>query len=300
MKKLLLIIALVLLACGIVFAQDNSARAGRAGGSDFVPGENGGDSGGSSVDVALPVGADWFATTAVPPAFFWSAGFLTDPADGFQVAGPARIDVTDDFCPGDQFEVFVDGISVGTTSAVPSGTCLEVGPQAAFDSPDYSSGSFDVGPGNHQIDIRVIVDPFGSGRGYIRAMGGGGTVVFKTPNYNGPTDLNVYLVQGQSGAPVDVRATDACLAGDVFLNLGIGLPGPNVQFDVTDGTAEGCACAPSGGWDAMFSLAGSSVAIVLQRYLSGTDVFPASSEMEISSPASIVVTQVRGSDACGF
>jgi hypothetical protein len=122
-------------------------------------------------DPPIVVDAGWSATTQAPPAFFWSG-----PPGVFNWEGPFTftslttviVRVTDDFCKGDQFRIYDLGVPIGDTSAVAIGTCTEVGPDAAFADPTYSSGSFPLGPGSHSIGIQVIVNPFGGGRGYIR------------------------------------------------------------------------------------------------------------------------------------
>jgi hypothetical protein len=114
---------------------------------------------------------DWFATTDTPPAFFWT-GLNQDNEEGpftYSRSYPTIIDITDDFLKGDQFEVFNFGNSIGLTSLVPVvGDAIEVGPNAAFADPTYSSGSFLVGPGSYSIVIQAIGQSFDAGRGYIR------------------------------------------------------------------------------------------------------------------------------------
>lgn len=125
-------------------------------------------------DPAIVVGAGWSATTAVPPAFFWSGTIPVYSYSGpftFTNTGLVRVDVTDDFLKGDQFNVYDNAVLVGTTSLVAvNATSLEVGPDAAFADPTYSSGSFILGPGSHSIDIEVIGASFTAGRGYIRVV----------------------------------------------------------------------------------------------------------------------------------
>ena len=124
----------------------------------------------------ITVDAGWFSTTDTPPAFFWPGG--TPPTDvdetfTFTTTGAACVSVTDDFLKGDQFEVFDDtgagAVLIGTTSSVTIGGGTEIGPDAAFVDPTFSSGSFAVGAGSHSITILAVVNPFaGGGRGYIR------------------------------------------------------------------------------------------------------------------------------------
>lgn len=124
-------------------------------------------------DPPLIVDADWFATSVTPPAFFWDSGVGALNNEGpftFNSASPVRLDVTDDFNPGDQFEVFDFGASIGMTTLVAQGSDVELGPEAAFNDPLRSSGSFFLAPGNHSITIAAIVNPFNGGRGYLRAL----------------------------------------------------------------------------------------------------------------------------------
>jgi len=121
----------------------------------------------------IAVDAGWSVTSAVPPAFFWSGGDGSFSGDVFTFSspGPTILRVTDDFCRGDRFRIFDNGVLVGDTSEVPieTGCSAAVGPDAAFANPDvHSSGSFNLGPGAHTIAIQAIVSPFGGGRGYIR------------------------------------------------------------------------------------------------------------------------------------
>jgi hypothetical protein len=121
----------------------------------------------------LIVGADWSATPVSPPAFYWGGGDDPPNLEGpftFLALSPVRLDVTDDFLKGDRFEVFDFGSSIGMTSLVASGGGGEVGPEAAFNDPTYSSGSFALGPGAHSITMVAVENPFGGGRGYLRAM----------------------------------------------------------------------------------------------------------------------------------
>ena len=133
-------------------------------------GENG-EGTGPSGDPPIAVDAGWSATTAVPPAFFrGGAGAVFSPSIfTYTSATSTTVSVTDDFCKGDQFRIFDFGVLIGDTSVVPSGACTEVGPDAAFADPSYSSGTFGpLPPGSHSITIQVIVNPFEGGRGYIR------------------------------------------------------------------------------------------------------------------------------------
>jgi hypothetical protein len=133
---------------------------------------NGGD-GTVMDDPPLTVGANWFASQNAPPAFYWGGGVGAPNLEGpftFNHPQAVRLDVTDDFLKGDRFEVFDFGVSIGMTSLVAPVGGSEVGPEAAFNDPTWSSGSFILGAGAHSITMRAIVNPFGGGRGYLRAM----------------------------------------------------------------------------------------------------------------------------------
>jgi hypothetical protein len=127
-------------------------------------------------DPLIVVGAGWSATPTVPPAFFWGSGDPPVPSDSdpftFTSTGVVRVDVTDDFCKGDQFRVYDNGEMIGDTSPVDvEETCSpEIGPEAAFNDATYSSGSFYLGPGDHSIEIVAITNPWDGGRGYIRVV----------------------------------------------------------------------------------------------------------------------------------
>ena len=93
-------------------------------------------------------------------SFSWTggAGAIDSPSDGFQftASGLVEVQITDCCVIGDQFEIFVDSVSIGLTSA-PVGS----GPSGAFTGPAswadsrLSKLSFNVGAGSHDIDIVV-------------------------------------------------------------------------------------------------------------------------------------------------
>lgn len=125
--------------------------------------------------VAIVVDAGWSATTAVPPAFFWGGTIPVFASSGpFLFSGPGCVRVTDDFLKGDQFRVYDNNVALGDTPAVAvDSSSPEVGPDAAFADPTYSSCSFPVGGGAHSISIEVIGLSFSGGRGYIRVDSSG-------------------------------------------------------------------------------------------------------------------------------
>ncbi len=125
-------------------------------------------------DPAITIGADWSATTAVPPAFFWGSGSPPVPSGSdpftFTNTGLVRVDVTDDLQNGDQFGVYDNSVAIGDTSSVAVVAGSEIGPEAAFNDVTFSSGSFILGPGSHSIEIEAITNPYNGGRGYIRVV----------------------------------------------------------------------------------------------------------------------------------
>jgi len=128
-----------------------------------------GGTGISADDPPITVGAGWWATTTVPPAFFWGAsGWNNEGPFTFSYPAPVVVYVTDDFEKGDRFEVYDFGGLVGTTSLVPTASGVEVGPTAAYADPTYSSGVFTLGAGSHSITLYAVNNPYVVGRGYIK------------------------------------------------------------------------------------------------------------------------------------
>jgi hypothetical protein len=170
---------------------------------------NGGSARGLS-DPPITVGAGWFATTKSPPAFFWDeSGFNIEGPFTFSSTTTVLLRVTDDFCKGDVFRVYDFGAPIGQTSRVPVGPCREVGPAAAFADPIYSSGSFPLAAGSHSIRIRAIVNPFGSGRGYLRVdvlskkmcKRGGWRTLATSPRFRNQGDCVSFVATGGRNRP---------------------------------------------------------------------------------------------------
>jgi hypothetical protein len=117
------------------------------------------------VQIPFPVDADWHA-------FAWDEDAEAGPFE-FTTEFPVLIRVTDVECRGDRFAVYDFGRLIGKTSRVPvdeeCGGPLVRLPQKAFQDPTYSHGSFTLPAGEHSITIRVIVNPFGGGVGYMWA-----------------------------------------------------------------------------------------------------------------------------------
>jgi hypothetical protein len=90
-------------------------------------------------------------------------GPTTDPASEqtssppWTFSGPAQVTLVDLFAKGDQFELFDNGIDLGSTAAVPSvaGTCGgDIG--CALADPTYSHGVFELGEGSHSLTIETV------------------------------------------------------------------------------------------------------------------------------------------------
>lgn len=78
----------------------------------------------------------------------------------FNFSGPTSIFLQDLFYDGDQFEVFVDSVSQGTTSSpFNDATFCGNDPAGCINKPKFSSGTFDIlGAGPHTLQINVIAE----------------------------------------------------------------------------------------------------------------------------------------------
>jgi hypothetical protein len=134
-----------------------------------------------SVPVPLPNNGIWYYTAAssstTGPDGTPGWIFIPSQADLWQVTGPCIFSITDVFITGDQFIVYVDGLPVLTTPAVPPNVLPEIIPDvpgapvpfvdqaalnAAFIAPQYSHGSVAIGGGVHSVNIRDIAFPPGT------------------------------------------------------------------------------------------------------------------------------------------
>lgn len=82
----------------------------------------------------------------------------------------ALLNVTDVLCKGDQFELSVDGDTF-ITSITNKNDCNDpfcADPELAFKTNGYSKVSKIIEPGFHELKIRSIKSPFGSGVGFIQ------------------------------------------------------------------------------------------------------------------------------------
>lgn len=89
----------------------------------------------------------------------------------------AIIEMTACFCPGDQFQVFDNGVPITLTDAhcTPSSltnvvcTTPEQDPNVCADSnPDFCAGAAILEPGFHNITVGVLASPWGAGAAFIR------------------------------------------------------------------------------------------------------------------------------------
>jgi hypothetical protein len=113
----------------------------------------------ASADV-LTVGGGWDAFT------FFTVGspFATDFS--FTLTGPAVFKVTDAYIDGDQFDISINGVDQGPTSApVDDGTQIGNDYDAAFASPSYSHGSYLLGAGVYDVTGTVIQNATGYSSG---------------------------------------------------------------------------------------------------------------------------------------
>lgn len=90
---------------------------------------------------------------------------------------PTALTLFDCYCSGDQFEIFDNGILLGATNVLPdtgSTACLYYSddPQICWSSPgacnQWSFLKYPLPPGNHNLTISVIANPYGKGTGYLR------------------------------------------------------------------------------------------------------------------------------------
>lgn len=86
--------------------------------------------------------------------------------------GPAgaSLQVVDAYASGDVFEVFDNGVSLGTTSAAPLGDFCGGDPDGCVGT-SASYGLFQFVPGEHSITITPVASPFGVGVAYFRIDG---------------------------------------------------------------------------------------------------------------------------------
>lgn len=110
--------------------------------------------------------------------FFGGVGSpITDSATGddfwtVTLATAGELHVTDAFVIGDQWELFVDGSSVGVSGAFDLGGPETTDPNIAFGGDVYSWLSYALAPGTYTIAGTTIASPTGSGGAFIRVVSG--------------------------------------------------------------------------------------------------------------------------------
>jgi hypothetical protein len=126
----------------------------------------------------VPVGGLWqefhflgtgsFADACGPciPSSAGNSQFVGAPPWTFNIGGPGTLTVTDAFLRGDVFEVFDFGVSLATTSAVPTDAgCSSSDPVVCLGV--NSSRVYALAPGPHSITIQMVASPYGSGAAYF-------------------------------------------------------------------------------------------------------------------------------------
>lgn len=81
---------------------------------------------------------------------------------------PVTLRVTDDFCTGDRFRIFDNGVELAETPLSVKSLGSEVGPDEAFRDERWTSGIYSLGAGRHEIRIQAADSPWRMGRGYLR------------------------------------------------------------------------------------------------------------------------------------
>lgn len=108
---------------------------------------------------------------------FGNVGSSWSDSFDFTLAGTAELQVTDAFLSGDRFEVFINSISQGLTSAPTSlGDQAQADFDLAFSDAKWSSGSFLLGPGSYTVTGTTVLSPFGGGGAGIQLISAQGAV----------------------------------------------------------------------------------------------------------------------------
>lgn len=114
--------------------------------------------------VGLLVDGGWY------PFQFGSVNTTAKDAFVFKTSGPSVLKITDNFCAGDAFYVFDNGVYIGRTSHVMANSCRTntTNPEVAWNDPSFSHGSFTLEPGMHKIQFTVAESPFMAGGANLR------------------------------------------------------------------------------------------------------------------------------------
>ena len=96
-----------------------------------------------------------------------------DPAGTFTSTVPVTVTITDAFFSGNSFELFDGSTLIGSTPSVDIGysSCGSDAdgsdPAACSMDPNFSSGVFSLGAGDHSLTIDALDSPFGGGAAYF-------------------------------------------------------------------------------------------------------------------------------------
>lgn len=105
-------------------------------------------------------------------AFDWYGEGIVFNREGpirFTAAGPVTLRVTDDFCAGDRFRIYDNGTELERpTFDVEPSSSIGQDPSTAFADQRWSSGIYALEPGDHEIVVQVIENPWGMGRAHLR------------------------------------------------------------------------------------------------------------------------------------
>ncbi|MEN6423939.1 MAG: hypothetical protein ABFE13_01145 [Phycisphaerales bacterium] len=121
----------------------------------------------AQADQTITIGGGWtdFSWYAAPGAWDYEGAFT------YSATSWTSLKVTDCFVDGDQFEVYDNGLLIGTTS-IPADDADWIGDyDAAYLSEKWSSGEFCLAPGDHSITLYTIetAEGFSTGAGALRA-----------------------------------------------------------------------------------------------------------------------------------
>ena len=88
----------------------------------------------------------------------------------FQSKQSMTLKITDYFCTGDKFAVYDNGVHIGDTSPTHFDECKTSTGDAdfAFEHGAWSSLSYALAPGHHNVTIKVLASPYKEGYGAIR------------------------------------------------------------------------------------------------------------------------------------
>lgn len=89
----------------------------------------------------------------------------------FELTGSATLKITDAYIVGDVFEFFLNGVSLGATSAPGSGPATS-DPDVAYASGYYSRGTYALGAGSYTLTGIVTNSPVDSGAGFLELESG--------------------------------------------------------------------------------------------------------------------------------